>query len=153
MACGLATLQVLEDEKLVENSQKMGALLLDKLNALKATHSVIKEVRGKGLILAIEFQEPSELAAKLGWKLLHKVEKELFSQMVVTTLLSKHRILTQVAAHDTDMIKILPPLMIGEKEVDLFVGALDSVLQLCRNFPGPIWDLGRNFLKNSMSVG
>lgn len=150
MACGLATLQVLQDEKLVENSEKMGALLLAKLNALKAEHSVIKEVRGKGLMLAIEFQEPVEVASKLGWRLLHKLEKELFSQMIVTTLLTKHRILTHVAGHGMDVMKILPPLMIGEMEVDLFVDALDSVLRLCRRFPGPIWDLGANALKNTL---
>ena len=65
--------------------------------ALRAKHSFIKEVRGKGLIIAIEFQEPQELKLKMGWKLLHKVDKVLFAQMVVTQMLSKHRILTQVA--------------------------------------------------------
>ena len=150
MACGLATLQVLDDEGLVKNAEVMGDLLLSKLNELKAKHSLIKEVRGKGLIVAIEFQEPNELAAKLGWKFLHKVEPELFPQMIVTSLLSKHRILSQVAAHGVDVIKILPPLMIGEKEVTLFVEALDDVLQSCRKFPGPVWDLGANFVKNAM---
>ena len=150
MACGLATLQVLEDEKLVENSERIGRLLLEKLNALKEHHSFIKEVRGKGLILAIEFHEPKELAARLGWKFLHAVEQELFSQMVVTSLLSRYRILSQVAAHGMDAIKILPPLTIGEKEVDLFVEALDCVLKDCRKFPGPIWDLGANFLKQAV---
>ncbi len=150
MACGLATLQVIEDENLVENAARMGALLVEKLNALKSKHSLIKEVRGRGLILAIEFHEPSELTPKLGWKFLHKVEQELFSQMIVTTLLSRHRILTQVAAHGMDVVKILPPLVIGEKEVDTFVTALDSVLQLCRKFPGPIWDLGANFVRQSI---
>ena len=150
MACGLATLQVLDEEKLVENAEIMGGMLLQKLNALKEKHSLIKEVRGKGLILAIEFQEPKELAAKLGWKFLHTVEPELFPQMVVTSLLSKHRILSQVAAHGVDVVKILPPLMIGEKEVNHFVEALDEVLQSCRKFPGPVWELGANFVKNAM---
>lgn len=150
MACGLATLQVLDEEKLVANADRIGDLLIHKLNALKSQHSVIKEVRGKGLILAIEFHEPTELMAKMGWKLLHKIEPELFSQMVVTSLLSSHRILTQVAAHGLDAIKILPPLVITEKEVDQFVSALDSVLHQCRKFPGPIWDLGANFVRNSL---
>jgi acetylornithine/succinyldiaminopimelate/putrescine aminotransferase len=149
MGCGLATLQVIEEEKLVENCARMGALLLQKLNALKAKHSVIKEVRGKGLILGIEFHEPRETMAKAGWKLLHRIEPELFVQMVVTTLLSKHRILSQVATHGADIVKILPPLVIGEKEVDLFVDALDAVLVECRRFPGPMWELGANFIKQA----
>ncbi len=150
MTCGLATLQVLEDEDLVANAAKMGERLIARLNALKETHSLIKEVRGMGLMIAIEFQEPKELSAKLGWKFLHKVEKELFSQMVVTSLLSKHNILSQVASHGTDEIKILPPLMIGEREIEQFVSGLDAVLHQCRKFPGPVWDLGANFVRHSL---
>ena len=63
MACGLATLNVIDEENLVENSAKMGALLIEKLNALKAKHPFIKEARGKGLLIAIEFEEPKELAS------------------------------------------------------------------------------------------
>jgi len=70
--------------------------------------------------------------------------------MIATTLLRRHRILTQVAAHGTDAIKILPPLMIGEKEIDSFVAALDSVLQACLSFPGPIWDLGASIIRQSL---
>src|SRR5947209_4803372 len=50
MACGLATLHVLEDENLIENAARMGSLLMEKMAALKSRHSFIKEVRGKGLI-------------------------------------------------------------------------------------------------------
>jgi acetylornithine/succinyldiaminopimelate/putrescine aminotransferase len=150
MACGLATLQVIDDERLVENAARMGDLLFSKLEELKKNHSVIKEIRGKGLILAVEFHEPREMAAKLGWKALHKMEVNLFTQMVVTSLLTRHRILTQVAAHGLDTLKILPPLMITEVEVDKFVSALDSVLRDCRKFPGPLWDLGANFIRHSL---
>jgi len=153
MACGLATLQAIEEEGLVENADRMGRILLEKVNALKTKHSVIKEARGKGLILAIEFQQPSEFGAKLGWAFLHTIERELFSQMIATTLLSRHQILTQVAAHGMDAIKILPPLMISETEIDLFVTALDAVLDQCRSFPGPVWDLGANIVRHSLRGG
>lgn len=147
MACGLASLQVIDEERLVENSARMGALITQRVDALRAKHSFIKEVRGKGLIIGIEFHEPDELKLKMAWKLLHKVDKVLFAQMVVTQMLSKHRILTQVAGHAMDVVKILPPLMISEKEVDFFVSALDDVLTDCRRFPGPMWELGQNFVR------
>lgn len=153
MACGLATLQVIEDEGLVENAARMGDLLLERLNTLKEKHPFIKEVRGKGLIIAVEFQEPKELRLRMGWQLLKKVDTNLFTQMVVTSLLTKHRILSQVAGHNMFVLKILPPLMIGEKEVDLFVNALDAVMNDCRKFPGPLWDLGMRFFKSSLSFG
>ncbi|MEP7072269.1 MAG: aspartate aminotransferase family protein, partial [Verrucomicrobiota bacterium] len=151
MACGLATLEVIDQEKLVERAARMGELLRQRVDALRAKHSFIKEVRGKGLIIAIEFQEPQEFKLKMAWKLLHKVDKVLFAQMVVTQMLSKHRILTQVAGHAMDVLKILPPLIIGEKEVDLFVAALDNVLTDCRKFPGPMWELGNNFVRAAIS--
>ena len=150
MAAGLATLQVLDDEHLIERARTQGAELMRRLDALKEKHSLIKEVRGLGLMIAIEFHEPRELALKMGWKLLHKVEHELFAQMLVTSLFQKHRILTQIAGHAMDVLKILPPLIIGEREIDRFVTALDAVLTECRSFPGPIWDLGSNFIRHSL---
>jgi len=153
MACGLATLNVIDEEGLVENSAKMGALLMEKLDGLKAKHPFIKEVRGKGLMIAIEFSEPKDLKLKMAWQLIHKLDKSLFTQMVVTSLLSQHRILAQVAGHNMDVVKILPPLVIGEKEVNRFVEAFDAVLTDCKKFPGPMWDLGKNFFKSSLGFG
>jgi ornithine--oxo-acid transaminase len=151
MACGLAALEVIDNEELVENSAKIGALLMEKVDTLRAKHSFIKEVRGKGLIVGIEFHEPQEFKLKMAWKLLHKIDKVLFAQMIVTQMLSKHRILTQVAGHAMDVLKILPPLIISEKEVDMFVNALDDVLTECRKFPGPMWELGNNFVKAALA--
>ena len=62
--------------------------------------------------------------------------------------MSKHRVLTQVAGHNMDVIKILPPLMIGEKEIDYFVNAFDETLKACRQFPGPMLELALNTAKS-----
>jgi ornithine--oxo-acid transaminase len=150
MACGLAALEVIDQENLVQRAAKMGALLMEKIDNLRAKHSFIKEVRGKGLMIGIEFHEPTEFKLKMAWKLLHKIDKVLFAQMIVTQMLSRHRILTQVAGHAMDVMKILPPLIIGEKEVDIFVSALDDVLTECRKFPGPMWELGNNFVRAAL---
>src|SRR5205809_1728950 len=101
-------------------------------------------------MIAIEFHEPQEFKLRMAWKLLHKIDKVLFAQMIVTQMLSKHRILTQVAGHAMDVVKILPPLIIGEREVDLFVAALDDVLTECRKFPGPMWEIGQNFVRHAL---
>src|SRR5436853_1138728 len=150
MACGLASLEVIDNEKLVANSAKMGALLMQKIDALREKHSFLKEVRGKGLMIGIEFHEPEELKLRMAWKFLHKIDKVLFAQMIVSQMLSKHRILTQVAGHAMDVMRILPPLIIGEREVDTFVNALDDVLTECRKFPGPMWELGNNFVRHAL---
>jgi ornithine--oxo-acid transaminase len=150
MACGLASLEVIDSENLVANSAKMGRLLMERIDSLRAKHSFLKEVRGKGLMIAIEFHAPTEFKLRMAWKLLHKVDKVLFPQMVVTQLLAQHRILTQVAGHAMDVLKILPPLIIREREVDLFVNALDAVLTECRKFPGPMWEMGNNFVRHAL---
>lgn len=144
MTCGLATLRVMEDERLVENARAMGEQLMTRLDTLRRKHPFLQEVRGKGLMIALEFAEPPDLRGKLAWKVTHRIDKALFPQMVIVPLLSKHRVLTQVAGHNMDVIKILPPLTIGEREVDRFVRALDTTLGECRRFPGPILELARN---------
>jgi acetylornithine/succinyldiaminopimelate/putrescine aminotransferase len=144
MACGLAALHVLENERLIENSAIMGQKLLERLNSLRSKHSLIKAVRGKGLMIAIEFHEPPQLGLKLAWRIMHRIDHGLFAQLVIVPLLSRHRVLTQVAGHNMDVIKILPPLIITDKEIDYFVNAFDKALQGCRRFPGPILELARN---------
>ena len=150
MACGLAAIDVIQSEGLVENSARRGAELKAKLQALQQKHDIIKEVRGRGCILAIEFQEPKSLKLKMAWKMIHAADKGLFPQMVVTPLLQKYRILAQVAGHNADVVKILPPLIIGEAEIDRFVNAFDSVLSEIGNITGPLWSFGANLVKQSL---
>jgi acetylornithine/succinyldiaminopimelate/putrescine aminotransferase len=153
MAAGLATLDILEEEDLIANAAIRGGQLLQRLQELQRKHDIIKEVRGKGLMLAIEFHEPSSLKLKLAWKAIHAVDKGLFAQMIVTPLLQNHRILSQVAGHHMDVLKILPPLVIGEKEIDRFVNALDDTIQSLTKFPGPLWDFGTNLVKAAVASG
>jgi ornithine--oxo-acid transaminase len=153
MACGLATLHILEEERLMENAAFRGEQLLNRLRELQKKHSMIKEVRGKGLMIAIEFQEPDSLKLKMAWKAIHAVDKGLFPQMIVTPMLQKHRILAQVAGHNMDVVKILPPLIIGDKEIDLFVNALDDAILSIAKFPGPVWDFGTNLVKAALKNG
>ena len=120
-----------------------------RLAALKTKHPFIKEVRGKGLMIAIEFHEPPQLRGKIAWRLMHKIDESLFTQIVVVPLLSQHRVLTQVAGHHMDVIKILPPLIITEKEIDYFVHALDETLDECQRFPGPMLELAKNYARTA----
>ncbi len=151
-AAGLAALTVLEDEGLIDNAARMGTYLETRLLGLQKRHDIIKEVRVKGLMAAVEFSEPRGLMPKMGWKLVHSLDASMFPQLIVTPLLTKYRILTQVAANNADIVKILPPLIVGEKEIDRFVDALDAVIQDLGKFPGPVWEMGQNFVKAMRSA-
>ncbi len=150
MACGLATLNILDEEQLPANAKSQGTALMASLSKLADKHDLIKEVRGRGFMIAIEFQEPKSLKLKMAWKAVHAMDKGLFAQMIVTTLFKKHRILTHVAGHNMDVVKILPPLICGDKECKRFVDALDDTLQEVTKFPGPVWDFGINLVSQAV---
>ncbi|MDO8643347.1 MAG: aspartate aminotransferase family protein, partial [bacterium] len=128
MAAGLATLKVLEEEKLIDNAARRGEELKKALQEMQPRYEMIKEVRGKGLMLAIEFGPPRSLKLKVGWTMVHAASKDLFGQMIVLPLMEKHKVLSQVAGHHVDIIKLLPPLTIGDKEIATFTKAFESVV-------------------------
>ena len=132
-AAGLATLQELDEQRLPERAATLGELLLERTRPLVERYEVVKDVRGLGLIWAMEFQEPS--GGSRSWRLLERVQRGLFAQLVVVPLFSDHKILTQVAGHDSNVLKILPPLVLSEEDVDWFVEALDVTLSRAQRMP------------------
>ncbi len=144
MAAGLATLHVLEQENLIERSARMGEYLMNGLKNLAGRYELLHEIRGKGLMIGIQFGAPKSFTLKTGWKLLHKMNEELFCQMITIPLLEKHNILTQVAGHGLDTVKILPPLIIDNADADCFLEAMDKVLKDAHKFPGSAWTTVKN---------
>ena len=152
MAAGLAALHVMDEEKIVERSAAVGAKLLAGLAALKEKHPMIADVRGKGLIIGIEFRPPANLALRAAWTALEAAEKGLFTQLVVMSLMRDHRILTQVGGPGVNIIKLLPPLIIGDEEVDSIVSAFDQVMDETRNLKGRVWALSGELIKQAMTA-
>ena len=141
MAAGLATLAVLEDEGLIENAERRGDNLVRRLGALGSKYEMLKEVRGRGLMVALEFGPPQSLGLRTAWTVLEKATKGLFCQTVIIPLFSRHRILSQVAGHEMYVIKLLPPLCLSQSDEDWIVEAFDDVIGGCHKFPSSIWDL------------
>jgi acetylornithine/succinyldiaminopimelate/putrescine aminotransferase len=148
--CGLATLDVIREEGLVENSARMGAYLVDRLKGLVPKYELIREVRGRGLMIAIEFGQPQSLALKAGWKMIHSVNQDLFCQSLLMPLIMDHHILAQVAVHGKDIIKLIPPLVFDQADADRFIGAFDQVLAAAHRLPGPIWEVGSRLAKAAL---
>ena len=133
MAAGLATLDELETQGLPDKAARLGELLLERTRPLVERYEVVKDVRGLGLIWAIEFEEPA--AGSRSWRMLERVQPGLFAQLVAVPLFGEHKILTQVAGHDSNVIKILPPLVLSETDVDWFVEALNATLGRAQKLP------------------
>ncbi|HVP76019.1 MAG TPA: aminotransferase class III-fold pyridoxal phosphate-dependent enzyme, partial [Gaiellaceae bacterium] len=140
MAAGLATLHVLDDERLVERSARLGEKLLELTRPFVDELSVVREVRGLGLMWAIEFAEPE--SGKLSWRLIERMQPGLFAQLVVGPLFSKHRILSQVAGHNMAVIKVLPPLVVSDEDVEYFAEALHTTVKRAQNVPKSLTRFG-----------
>ncbi|KNB53675.1 aspartate aminotransferase family protein [Streptomyces caatingaensis] len=151
MAAGLAVLAVMEDERLVENARVTGDLLRSRLAALVDKYELLHDVRGRGLMIGIEFGKPRSLGLRGRWTMLQAARKGLFAQMVVVPLLQKHRILTQVSGDHLEVIKLIPPLVVGEREVDRFVDAFTAVMDDAHGGGSLMWDFGRTLVKQAVA--
>jgi len=151
MAAALATLYVIEQDKLCENAAAMGEYAMTRLREIGKTCPFVADVRGKGLMFGIDFARPKEsMKLKMAWDMLHKLNFGVFGQMIVIPLMNKHRILTQVAGYHTEVIKFLPPITIGKEDMDWFLNAMQDVLDDTKRFPGAAWDTVAGLAKRTM---
>ena len=141
-AAGLATLRVLEREGLVERAERLGALLLELTTPLVERYEVVRDVRGLGLMWAIELGPPRGRTGRSVWDVVEHAQPGLFAQLVTVPLFHDHRILCQVAGHRMNVVKALPALVVSEEEVRRFAAALDDVLAAAEHVPSAMARLG-----------
>ncbi len=153
MAAALASIQVIEEDKLVENADELGRYTMARLAEIGKSCPFVTEVRGKGLMFGIDFARPeNSLKLRLAWDMLHKLNFGVFGQMIIIPLLKKHHILTQVAGYHTEVIKFLPPLVATKQDMDWFLQAMQEVLADTQKFPGAAWDTVLGLAKNVVKV-
>jgi ornithine--oxo-acid transaminase len=133
MAAGLATLHELRERQLVEESARLGERLLELTRPLVDEYAVVRDVRGVGLAWAIEFGEPR--GGRLTYRMIERAQRGLFAQLVVVPLFTKHQILSQVAGHDMAVIRILPPLVVTDEDVEEFADALRTTIKGAQRMP------------------
>jgi ornithine--oxo-acid transaminase len=134
-AAALATLRVIEREDLVARAERMGALLLELTSPLVERYEVVREVRGLGLMWAIELGPPAGAGARRLWERVERRQPGLFSQLITVPLFHQHRILCQVAGHHMNVIKALPALSIEESELRRFAAALEETIAAAERYP------------------
>ena len=150
MAAGIATLDVIKAENLIEKAAKRGAELQMALTRLVPGYELMKEVRGKGLMLGVEFGPPKSLRLRASWNVLETANKGLFCQLITVPLFKDHKILTQVAGHGSHTIKLLPPLVITEEDCNWIASSFDTVIAGSHKVPGAIWSLGKTLVDNAV---
>jgi ornithine--oxo-acid transaminase len=149
MAAGIATLEVMKAERVIENAARTGERVLRGLSALSDNYELVKDVRGKGLMIGVEFGSPSSLKLKASWNVLERASKGLFCQLITIPLFKQHKILTQVAGHASHTIKLIPPLIINDEDCDWIVRAFDDVIADSHK-AGAVWSLGKTLVEHAM---
>lgn len=105
-AAAIATLEVIENEKLCDAADKTGEWLKEQLNVLREKHSIIKEVRGKGLMLGVELTKPAADLVKM---------------------LMEKKILANATAGN--VLRLVPPLNIEKEQLQILLEAIDECLE------------------------
>ncbi len=149
-AAGLATLRVIERDRLHEHAAQMGTVLVEGLTGLQQRYEMVKEIRASGLMIGIELCAPSSRVARLNWRLIHMASEGLFPQLIVIPLHRDHGVIT-MAAGKNDVIKLLPPLTLSQDEAHDFLEALDAVLAECHGPASNNWSLVRDIAKATLT--
>jgi ornithine--oxo-acid transaminase len=152
-AAALATLRVLDEEQLVARSERMGALLMELTRPLVERFEVVSDVRGMGLMWAIEFGPPAGASARRLWEGVERRQPGLFSQLITVPLFHEHKIFCQVAGHHMNVIKALPALTIEESEVRRFAAALEQTIAAAERYPAALARFGLRTGLRAAGVG
>jgi ornithine--oxo-acid transaminase len=138
MRAGLATLQVLEDEGLARQAERLGHYIRERLRARLASYEMVKEVRGVGLMSGIEFAAPQQLRLRIAFEAFKKIHAGMFGQMIVMRLFRDKNILTQICGNNFMVLKVAPPLVVNEQQCDEFVAAVGDVVEAIHS-SGAFW--------------
>ncbi|MFQ6006375.1 MAG: aspartate aminotransferase family protein [Woeseia sp.] len=156
MVAGLATLACLDEHNLMERAARMGDVIGEGIQGMASRFEFIREVRWRGVMLGIEFEAAKSLALRSAWAMAHRLDANLFPQAITMPLFNDHRVLTQVAGHNIDVVKLLPPMVISEEDVKWFLTAFEEVMVRLHKFPGPVWEalshLGKFAIRSRRAV-
>jgi ornithine--oxo-acid transaminase len=152
MAAGIATLSVIDSENMVENAARTGERLLSAFRGMTGRHEMLREARGLGLMIGVQFGAPSSLKLRASWSMIEAANKGLFCQLITIPLFKEHKILTQVAGHGSHTIKLLPPYVITDDDCTWIETAFEQVIGESHRVPGAIWSLGKTLIENAMAA-
>lgn len=143
-AAALAAVQEIVERDLPRRAGEMGAYLLEGLTRLKEKHPLIRDVRGKGLLIGIEFESSAgSLTDMLSFGMLSRVTEEYLASLVAGKLLNEYRVITAYTLNNPNVMRLEPPLTVEKSQIDYVLKALDEILDAHRGFFG----LARSALK------
>jgi len=152
MRAGLATLDVLEEERLGERAMRAGEALRQRLAGSLSTYDMVREVRGLGLLCGIQFQTPKRLSLKIPFEAMDRIHPGLFGQILVMRLFRDGGMLTQACGNNFMVLKVAPPLVVEDAHLEAFVAAVEGVVRSMHSSTGP-WTEALRLARRALNIG
>jgi ornithine--oxo-acid transaminase len=150
MRAGIATMEVLSREHLIERADNLGLKFRDHLRMVLKPYEMVKEVRGEGMLTGIEFRAPRNLAMRMSFEAFKAVHPGLFGQILVMRLFNDRDILTQICGNNFMVWKVAPPLTVSEAQLDYCVESIQSVVEAVHS-SSVFWQDALNLGRRAMS--
>jgi ornithine--oxo-acid transaminase len=135
MRAGLTTLDILADQQLGERATTQGDKLRAKLRDRLLEYEMIADIRGLGLLGAIEFKRPRSILLRAPFESFNLIHPGMFGQVVVMRLFRDHGILSQICGNDFMSLKVAPPLIVTDEQIDHYVSAIEAVVHDMHHSP------------------
>jgi ornithine--oxo-acid transaminase len=129
MRAGLAALEVLDAERLPARAERLGEILRRRLTEELSGFEMVSAVRGAGLLCGIAFQPPKRVNLRIPFEGFRAIHPGMFGQMIVRRLFNDKNFLTQICGNDFMVLKVSPPLVVDESDIERFVFAMRDVLE------------------------
>jgi ornithine--oxo-acid transaminase len=151
MRAGLATLDVLEREKLGERALEAGKRVRNTLRDSLSPFEMVKDVRGAGLFCGIEFRPPTQMRLRLAFEAFLRIHPGLFGQLLVMRMFRDKNILTQICGNNFMVLKVAPPLTVTNAEIDEFVAAITDVVEMLHS-SAAVWTEALGLARRAMNI-
>jgi 4-aminobutyrate aminotransferase-like enzyme len=130
MRAGLATLDVLEDERLGARARALGERLREELRGRLSRYPMVKDVRGLGLLNGIEFQAPREMRLRVPFAAFSRIHAAMFGQVLVMRLFRDRRIYSQICGNAFLVLKASPALTVSDEQVSDYLDGVEATVDL-----------------------
>jgi len=129
-AAGIAALNSIIEQNLAQRAAELGAYFLEQLQVLREKFPLIQDVRGRGLIIGLEFAKPAGgILDRLTAGKINQISEEYLGSLVAGELINKHQVITAYTLNNPNVIRLEPPLVVSKAEIDVVLNALEEVLK------------------------
>lgn len=133
-AAALKAIEVIVRDDLAGRAATLGGRFRERLEGIAAESKIVKGVRGRGLLLGLEFAEPP---------IAKGLSREYFAAMFASVLIEDHHIITAYAMNATNILRLEPPLTISEEQLDRAADAIEQISRRYGSIMGLVLAFGR----------